>query len=61
MLLHGRVIPTDEVIAKIDNVSKDDILKAAQYLFSSQPTYTLLGDLKQYPDYDKLKQYLPRI
>ncbi|MBE6450492.1 MAG: insulinase family protein [Alphaproteobacteria bacterium] len=61
MLLHGRVIPTDEVIAKIDNVSKDDILKAAQYFFSSTPTYTLLGDLKQYPDYEKLKQYLPRI
>ncbi|MBQ7304464.1 MAG: insulinase family protein [Alphaproteobacteria bacterium] len=58
MLLHNRVIPTDEIVNKIDNVTKDDILTAAQTLFSSKPTYTLLGDLKEYPDYDKLKSYL---
>ncbi len=57
MLLHNRVIPTDEIVNKIDNVTKDDILTAAQTLFSSNPTYTLLGDLKEYPDYDKLKSY----
>jgi predicted Zn-dependent peptidase len=57
MLLHNRVIPTEEIVAKIDNVTKDDILKAAQTLFSSNPTYALLGDLKEYPDYEKLKSY----
>ena len=57
MLVHNRVIPTDEIVAKIDNVTKDDILNAAQYLFSSNPTYTLLGNLKEYPDYEKLKSY----
>ena len=58
MLLHNRIIPTDEIVAKIDNITKDDILEAAQFLFSSQPTYTLLGDLKEYPDYEQLKAYL---
>lgn len=58
MLLHNRVIPTDEIVEKIENVTKEDILKAAQTLFSSNPTYTLLGDLKDYPDYDKVKMYL---
>lgn len=58
MLLHNRVIPTEEIVAKIDNITKEDILTAAQTIFSSNPTYTLLGDLNQYPDYEQLKNYL---
>ena len=57
-LIHGRVIPTDEIVAHIDEVTKDDIQKAAQMLFSSNPTYTLLGNLKKYPSYDELKEKL---
>lgn len=58
MLLHNRVIPIDEVIGRVDAVTLDDIQTAAQTLFSSTPTYTLLGDLADYPDYEKLQNYL---
>ena len=58
MLLHNRVIPTEEIVSKIDSITKDDILKTAQILFSSNPSYTLLGDLKEYPDYEQIKSYL---
>ena len=58
MLLHNRVIPTDDIVAKIDAVTLDDILKAAQYLFASNPTYTLLGDLKTYPSYEEIQEKL---
>ena len=58
MLLHNKVIPTDDIVAKIDAVTLDDILNAAQFLFSSTPTYTLLGDLKSYPSYETIQESL---
>ncbi|HCU58592.1 MAG TPA: peptidase M16, partial [Alphaproteobacteria bacterium] len=57
-LIHNRIIPTDEIIQNVDVVTKDDIQKAAQMLFSSNPTYTLLGNLKTYPSYEDLKNNL---
>ncbi len=57
-LLHNRVIPTDEIVQKINDVTREDILNASQTLFSSNPTYTLLGDLKNYPDYDTIRKHL---
>jgi len=54
-LIHNRIIPTDEVISRIESVSLDDVQKAAQTLFSSTPTYTLLGNIKKYPSYETLK------
>jgi len=57
-LIHGRIIDTKETIERIDAVSKDDIQRAAQMLFSHNPTYTLLGNLKKYPSYEMLKNRL---
>ncbi len=57
-LIHQRIIDTDEVIARVDAVSKEDIQKAAQMLFTSNPTYTLLGNVNQYPSYEDLKKTL---
>ena len=58
MLLYNRVIPTDEIVERIEAVTADDVQKAAQMLFSSKPTYTLLGDLKTYPTYDEVQKML---
>ena len=58
MLLYNRVIPTQEIIDRVDAVSLEDVQKAAQMLFSTRPTYTLLGDIAGYPDYEKLQKYL---
>ncbi len=57
-LIHNRIISTDEVVERVESVSKDDIQKAAQMLFSSRPTYALLGNLKKYPSYDALEKML---
>lgn len=55
-LIHNRIIPTQEVISHVESVSLDDVQKAAQMLFSSTPTYTLLGKLTKYPSYEDLQQ-----
>ena len=55
MLLFNRVIPTKEIVEKIEEITKDDLLMVAQKIFSSKPTYTLLGSNgKDYPDYGKV-------
>lgn len=58
MLLYHKVIPTEEIVSRIEAVTAEDIQKAAQLLFASNPTYTLLGNLETYPDYDKLRSLL---
>ncbi len=59
MLLFKRVIPTEEIVAKIENVTKDDVLNLAQKIFTTTPTYTLLGcEGGVYPQYDEVKKLL---
>ncbi|MCQ2735469.1 MAG: insulinase family protein, partial [Alphaproteobacteria bacterium] len=53
-LIHNRFIPVSEIVEKIDSITKEDILKAAQYIFNTKLTYTLLGNLNKYPDYETL-------
>ncbi len=53
-LIHGRVIPTEEIVARVESVTKEKIRTMAQQIFSGQPTYTLLGNLKDYPSYENL-------
>lgn len=58
MLLYNRIIPTEEIVEKIEAVTTNDIRSAAQFLFASKPTYALLGDLKTYPEYDEIQKLL---
>lgn len=51
---HDRSIPLEEIVGKIENTSKDDVMKAAQQVFGSKLTYTLMGQLEQYPTYDNV-------
>ena len=57
-LVFGRLIPSEEIIEKIEAISAEDIRNAAQYIFASNPTYTLLGNMHTYPEYDELKKIL---
>lgn len=57
-LLYNRVIPTQEIVDRIEAVSLEDIRNAAQALFASRPTYALLGDLKDYPSYEQMQNLL---
>ena len=59
MLLFNRVIPTNEIVEKIEKITKEDLLDIAQKIFSTTPTYTLLGaNSSEYPDYETVKSLL---
>lgn len=57
-LIYGRSLSVEEVIAKIDAVTKDDIRNIAAGIFASNPTYTLLGAVDKYTEYDELQKLL---
>ncbi|MFR1031343.1 MAG: M16 family metallopeptidase [Alphaproteobacteria bacterium] len=56
MLLFDRIIPIEEMVERIEKVSVDDVQNIARKIFSSNPTYTLVGDIEGYPPYDEIKQ-----
>lgn len=58
MLLFGRIIPTDEMVERINNVTREDVLSVAQKVFSTNPIYCLVGAVDNRVDYDELKQLL---
>lgn len=59
MLLFNRVIPTEEIVAKIESITKDDLLKLAQTIFTTTPTYTILGcEGSTYPSYEEWQRIL---
>ncbi|MFV0626447.1 MAG: M16 family metallopeptidase [Alphaproteobacteria bacterium] len=61
MLLFNRVLPTEEMVANLDKVTLEDIQKTAQKVFSSAPTFCLVGDLDEsYPYWEKLQECLAK-
>lgn len=56
-LRFNRHIPMEEIISQIESINKDDVLDVAQRIFSGKITYTLLGDLHEYPSYEDLGKY----
>ena len=57
-LTYGRVLTTEEIVAKIEAVSPKNIISVAKEIFSSNPTYSLLGKFGEYVEYDDLKKAL---
>ena len=51
-LLFGRVIPLDEVVAKIDGLTVDDVRRAGRRLLSTPPTVAALGPIGKVPPLD---------
>ncbi|CAA2103010.1 putative zinc protease [Methylobacterium bullatum] len=58
MLAWGRVIPPQEVIAKIDAVTVDDVRAAGSRLLSGAPTLAAIGPIKKLPSLEKMKGVL---
>lgn len=56
-MLHNRFVPMEEIIEIIESISKDDLMAAARQIFSSPMTYTLLGNLRKYPDFEQVQEY----
>ena len=57
-LMHGRFIPVEEIVEKIEAVTPEKIRSIAQQIFNSNPNYTLLGNFEKYMEYEKIKQDL---
>ena len=56
ILIFNRVIPVEEMVAKIERITKDDIRNVANRIFASQPSYALVGDIKGYPSYEEIQK-----
>ena len=48
-MLFGRVIPLEEVVARIDGLTVNDVRRAGRRLLSSLPTLTALGPIGKVP------------
>ena len=54
MLIFNRIISVDEMIQRIEAVTIEDVQAMAQQIFSSNPTFTLIGDIEGHQSYDEL-------
>lgn len=61
MLLFGRPISTQEVLAKIDEVDVDALKGAATRLFTTTPTIAAMGDIKALEPFDQTAGRFPRV
>ncbi len=59
MVLFNRIIPSDEIVEKIESITREDLLKTAQGIFTTMPTYTILGCGKdKFLSYDEVIKLL---
>jgi predicted Zn-dependent peptidase len=45
MLIYGRPVPAEEIVAKVDAVTASDVVRVAERLFSTKPTLSAIGPL----------------
>lgn len=58
LLIFNRIIPVAEMVERIEKVTREDVLKVAREIFSSVPTYCLLGAIDGHASYDEVKALL---
>jgi hypothetical protein len=58
LLIFGRRIPQDEIIAKVDAVDEAAIRQVGRRLLGGAPTLTALGPLAHLPDLDSVRRRL---
>ena len=57
-LIYGKSLSINEIIEKIDAVTKESIRDVADKIFKTNPTYTLLGAIDKHMEYDELQKAL---
>ena len=58
MLLYNRIIPIEEMVERIEKVTLQDVRDMAQQIFASKPTYCLVGDIENHPDYEQIQHMI---
>ena len=54
MIVHGRVVPKEEIIADIASITTADLDKVADRIFTTRPTLASLGPIKHVMSYDEV-------
>ena len=54
MLVFGRPIPTEEIVAKVDAVDEAAVTRVAERLFAGQPTLAAVGPVGKVADFDAI-------
>ena len=54
LLAWGRVIPSEEVIAKVDAVTVDDVREAGRTLIAGAPTLAAIGPIRKLPKLERI-------
>lgn len=58
ILIYDRPVPVEEIVAKIDGVDRDAVIKAATRLRASRPTVAALGPIAKLESYDRIAERL---
>jgi predicted Zn-dependent peptidase len=56
--IHGRPIPVDEMVVKVEAISQTDVVNIAKRLFGTVPTVTALGPVGKIADYASIRDRL---
>ncbi len=58
ILIYDRPVPVEEIVAKIDGVDRDAVVKAASRLRASRPTVAALGPIAKLESFDRIAERL---
>ncbi|CAO3400035.1 M16 family metallopeptidase [Azospirillum palustre] len=58
ILIYDRPVSVDEIVAKIDGVDRESVVKAASRLRASRPTVAALGPIAKLESYDRIAERL---
>ncbi|PWC78194.1 pitrilysin family protein [Azospirillum sp. TSH64] len=58
VLIYDRPVPVEEIVAKIDGVDRESVVKAASRLRASRPTVAALGPIAKLESYDRIAERL---
>jgi predicted Zn-dependent peptidase len=54
LLIFGRLIPTEESIARLDRIGVEDIRRVGRRMLATAPTVTALGPVRTLPEFDRI-------
>ncbi len=58
LMLYGRAVPTEEIVAKIEAIDRAAVARIARRLTASAPTLAAVGPIAKMGDYERLKARL---
>ncbi len=55
---HGRLVPVEEMVAKVEAIDAEAVVAVARRLFQGTPTFAAIGPLDKVEDYESVKRRL---